>query len=182
MTAQHLYKAYELISLLPSKFKGANEPSLKFTRRDQLVLERVSFHANRYGVYRGGFNRIAKELNCSTKTIQRAFKNLAEIPLITKTRNGGGGINDRDEETMTASEWQLKFEPIPSLPNCFGDYYAKANNSRVANKREKESVEHKDSRQMQPSEERHADTASPTTDDWDTYEEIDGVFDLSDDL
>ncbi len=130
MTKEYLFTAMDIISWLPKWVRDHNKQNgtkKKFTARDALVLERVSFHASRYGEFRGGFSRIGIELGCSVKTVQRSFANLQELKFITKTKNGGGGLNEFDDERMVSSEWQLQFKPMPGLPDCFGSYFAREN-------------------------------------------------------
>jgi hypothetical protein len=132
MTKEYLFGAFDIISKYPEVIRTVNEKNdsnLRFTARDRLVLERLSFHASRGGIFRAGYARIGLELGYTVKTIGRAFANLKELGLIAKIRNGGGGFDDLDEFRTTASEWQLQFQPMQSLPDCFGNFFARKNYS-----------------------------------------------------
>lgn len=133
MTKEHIYGVYDIISKSTKTLKEINRKNgtqSKFSRLDQLVLERVAFHASSESIYIGGFQRLAIELDCSVRSIGRSFNNLTNIGLITKIKNGGGGLNESDEEFTTCSEWKLKFDPLPGIPDCFGRRFARWNYER----------------------------------------------------
>lgn len=142
MTKEHIYSAYDIISRstkILKKINGENNTRLKFTRLDQLVLERVAFHASSDSIYIGGFQRLATELDCSVRSIGRSFNNLTDIGLIIKIKNGGGGLNESYEEVTTCSEWKLKFDPLPGIPDCFGRRFARWNYElRIRDQQEEE--------------------------------------------
>jgi len=122
MSIKHLYAAYFLIGERREITKNLEQkhPGSKFplTSRDCLVLERMAFFARRGdGVYDRGFQAIASVLDCSTKTVERAVKNLQALGFITKIRNAGGPSYENGERTTT-SEWKLVWK-IAELPEKF---------------------------------------------------------------
>jgi hypothetical protein len=128
MTKGHLFAAYNIISVRSKWAEAISkdiDKKVKFTARDALVLERAAFHASRFGTFKAGYARIGKELDYSEKTIGRAFANLKELRLVTKIKNGGGGLDEFDEERLTSSEWQILLKPLPSLPGAFGGHFAR---------------------------------------------------------
>jgi hypothetical protein len=166
MTKEYLFTAMDIISWMPGwvrDYNNQNGTKKKFTARDALVLERVSFHASRYGEFRGGFSRIGTELGCSVKTVQRSFANLQEFNFITKTKNGGGGLNEFDDERTVSSEWQLQFKPMPALPNCFGPFFARRNDRLELEKQVREKNLKIEAQERAKHPEEHADDLDRTT-------------------
>jgi len=177
MTKEYLFGAFLIISKYPEVVRIVNEKNdsnLRFTARDRLVLERLSFHASKAGIFRAGYARIGLELGYSVKTVGRAFANLKELRLIGKIRNGGGGLNDLDEERTTTSEWQLQFQPMPSLPDCFGPYFARKNYRLKLEQISREECLKMQAQERAEQPEKHAADL-----DWSTTVIDDGLEDLS---
>jgi hypothetical protein len=122
LSISHLYAAYWLIgerrAIIRSRERKYPGSKFPFTSRDCLVLERMALFARRGdGVYDRGFQAIASVLDCSTKTVERAAKNLQALGFIAKLRNAGGPTYENGERNTT-SEWKVMWA-IAELPDKF---------------------------------------------------------------